>query len=132
MKYMIALMLALTLNATANVMMRVGSQRLSKGGVSVESGIQPLIAAFATNWVLIVGLCCFALNVLFYIYALSAPHMKISLAYPIMVGGGFVIIAIVGKFWLAETLTAGQWAGVVAIMLGVWLVAREMMPNAAG
>ena len=132
MKYMIALMLALTLNAMANVMMRVGSQRLDKGGVSLANGLQPLISAFASNWVLIVGLCCFALNVLFYIYALSAPHMKISMAYPIMVGGGFIIIAIVGKFWLAETLSVGQWAGVVAIMLGVWLVAREMVPNAAG
>ena len=132
MKYMIALMLALTLNATANVMMRVGSQRLAKAGVSLADGVQRVIAAFATNWVLIVGLCCFALNVLFYIYALSAPHMKISVAYPVMVGGGFVIIAIVGKFWLAETLTTGQWAGVAAILIGVWLVAREMVPNEVG
>jgi multidrug transporter EmrE-like cation transporter len=127
MKYALALAMALTLNATANLMMKFGVVRFQKTGIRLEQGFLPVVESLFTNWVLIVGICCFACNVLFYTYALSG--IKISVAYPIMVSGGFAIIAILAWRYLQETLTPGQWMGVFMILIGVYLVARQMRPD---
>ncbi len=126
MKHVIALVLALTLNAAANLMMKVGSGRFSTSGLNAEPGLRSLTATLSQNWVLILGLLCFAVNVVFYAYALRAPFLPVSVAYPIMVGGGFAIIALVAWWFLGERMSALQWAGVVMILLGVFLVAREV------
>jgi len=128
MKYGIALAMALILNATANLMVKFGVRRFSASGITMEQGPWAVASALLTNWVLILGLLFFASNTFFYTYALS--NIKISIAYPVMVGGGFVIIAFVAWMYLSETLTGGQWAGIIFIMLGVYLVARQMQPQA--
>lgn len=130
MRYAIALLLALSLNATANLMMKFGVKRFGESGVATQQGPAAAIGALATNWVLVVGLICFAVNVAFYTYALSG--IKISVAYPIMVSGGFAIIALVAWRYLGETLTVAQWAGVAMILAGVVLVAREMRTMPGG
>jgi len=124
MKYGLALAAALILNATANLMMKFGVRRFGQSGVSLEQGGGAVAWALLTNWVLVLGLIFFASNVLFYMYALSG--IKISIAYPVMVSGGFAIIAIVAWKYLGETLTFAQWAGVGFILIGVVLVARQM------
>ena len=131
MKHAIALTLALTLNAAANLMMKSGARRFAEVGPGPQQGLGHAVAALAGNWVLILGLLCFAVNAAFYIYALTADYMKVSLAYPIMVGGGFTIIALVAWKFMGETLTPGQWVGIALILLGVVIVAREMNPSTA-
>jgi len=126
MKHVIALVLALALNAAANLMMKVGSTRLNRPGPSDGSGASGLINLVINNWVLILALVFFATNVLFYAYALKAEFLPVSMAYPIMVGGGFAIIALVAWWFLGERMSAMQWAGVVMILVGVILVAREV------
>jgi len=123
MKYAIALVIALTLNATANLMIKFGMERFKAAGVTTADGAVAVGSALLTNWVLIAGLCCFALNVGFYAYALKG--LPISVAYPIMVTVGFAIIVTVAGMYLHERLTTGQWIGVCLILIGVWLVARQ-------
>ena len=86
MRYMAALILALVLNAGANLMMKFGMKRLGSAGGHIENSFGGWVHALVDNWVLLVGLGCFAVNVLFYTYALK--KIPISLAYPIMVGAG--------------------------------------------
>ena len=126
MKYGIALIAALLLNAAANLMMKFGVRRFGSSGVGLEHGPAVAAGTILSNWVLILGLVLFASNVVLYTYALSG--IRISVAYPIMVSGGFAIIALVAWRWLGETLTTGQWLGVAMILVGVFLVARNMQP----
>jgi len=130
MKYGIALALALTLNAVANLMMKFGVKRFEGLELNLSKGLTPAISAITTNWVLLLGLLCFAVNVIFYTYALSG--IKVSIAYPIMIGGGFAIIAVVAGKYLNETLSPPQWIGVALIIIGVMLVARGMNSTAGG
>lgn len=123
MRYFIALAAALMLNATANLMMKFGIERFKAAGVSMAEGLWPVLAALITNWVLILGLVCFATNVMFYTYALK--ELPISIAYPIMVTLGFAIIVVVAGIYLKERPTALQWVGVALILVGVWLVAWD-------
>jgi multidrug transporter EmrE-like cation transporter len=82
-----------------------------------------MLVALITNWVLILGLFCFATNVILYTYALKG--LPISVAYPIMVTVGFAIIVIVAGLYLDEHPTRWQWLGVTLILIGVWLVAWQ-------
>jgi small multidrug resistance pump len=129
MRYIVALLLALLLNASANLLMKFGMLRLGNGHARIDLGAGGLWNTLTSNWVLAAGVFCFAINVVFYTYALK--RIPISLAYPIMVGAGFAIIAVVAWRYLGESLSTGQWLGVGLILTGIVLVAREMRPLAA-
>ena len=124
MKYGIALVMALTLNAVANLMMKLGANRLNASPPHFKGGIANLVEIALSNWVLLLGLVFFAGNVVLYTFALKG--IPISTAYPIMVGAGFVIISVGAWKLLGERLSATQWGGVGLILFGVWLVAREI------
>lgn len=127
MKYVFALTAALVLNATANVCMKVGMKSMAASGGVLRNGITAAVKSVATSNVLMVGLVCFTLNAAFYMYALQSKALKITIAYPIMVGGGYALIALVARFHpaLNERLTWGQMLGVGLVFLGVLLIALQ-------
>ncbi len=115
---------ALVLNAAANVLLKVGS----KTAEAATAG--PSAAAQALNFLNLptaCGIFLFAANVLFYRKALDS--VNISVAYPIMVGGSMILVALAA--WLLpaieEQIHAPQLIGMALILAGVWLVSR--MPN---
>ena len=132
MKYVIALVTALLLNATANLMMKAGMIRVQAEGGLLTGGLAAAVRTVLTSPVLMIGLICFALNAACYMFALQSQALKISLAYPVMVGGGYAIIATVACLWLGERMTVGQWVGVVLIMAGVLTIAVRMPAEVTG
>ena len=133
MKYVIALCGALVLNAAANLMMKVGSSEVARGGGFFRDGALGALRSFLGSPILIAGLLCFGINAFLYMFALQSKTLKISLAYPIMVGGGYAIIAVTAYFWpgLRERLDAVQWAGVMLILAGVFIVATRTVGGEA-
>ncbi|MBN2055376.1 EamA family transporter [bacterium] len=124
MKYFFALGLALLLNATANLLMKFGMKRIAESGGLFQHGATAGLWSIVTSPVLVAGMICFGLNLGAYMYALQ--NLPISVAYPVMVTVGFAIIVIVAGIWLGERLNLLQWAGVGAILLGVWMVASQV------
>ncbi len=126
--HVIALIVALILNATANLLMKVGMQTVDQAGGLMRDGLFGAIKTVLTSATLFIGLSCFALNAAFYMFALQSKALKISVAYPIMVGGGFAMIAIIARFHpaLNERLTNVQMIGVGLILVGVITVASSM------
>lgn len=118
---LIFLITALTLNAAANVLMRVGARNMPalEGLSLIDKGL-----AVAGNWALVLGLIFFASNVLFYILALR--KINISVAYPIMTAGGLLIISVVSWFALGERLTNLQIGGIFVIAVGIAMIAYHM------
>ena len=126
MKYALALLAALALNATANLLIKFGMRGMDlelNGSSPMENGILGLIKLLLRHWEVLAGLVCFGLNVVFYAYALQ--KLPISVAYPIMVTTGFAIIVTIAGWKLHEKLTLSQWIGVVTILIGVGLVAKD-------
>jgi small multidrug resistance pump len=128
MRYLVALAAALVLNACANLLMKVGMKDVAAGGGVLRDGLAGVVRTIVSSWPLLIGLGCFALNAAFYMYALQSRALKISVAYPIMVGGGFALIAVAARFHpaLAERLNAAQVAGVVLVFAGILLIASQM------
>lgn len=133
MKYVVALSAALVLNAVANLCMKMGMKTVAEGGGMLAGGPVGAVKAILTSPVLLAGLICFGSNAFLYMYALQSRTLKISLAYPLMVGGGYAIIALVAALApnLRERLSAGQWLGVALILTGVVVVAALTPPEAA-
>jgi small multidrug resistance pump len=133
MQYVLALTAALILNATANLLMKAGMNTVAASGGVLKDGIAAGIKTVLTSVPLVIGLTFFGLNAALYMYALQSRTLKISIAYPIMVGGGYALIAIVAKFHpaLAERLTWGQAAGVGLVLVGIILIASQGEPAAA-
>lgn len=129
-KYLAALIVALLFNATANLLMKIGMKSVADGGGVLRDGVGGAMRLVLTSAPLMIGLTCFALNAVFYMYALQSKSLKISIAYPIMVGGGFGLIALIAHWHpaLLERLTALQMIGVAMILGGILLVASQMEP----
>lgn len=130
MKHVAALMAALMLNAAANLMMKAGASQLAAGGetkaaAGTAAAVYGLVSGILSNPLLLIGLICFGLNAVCYMYALQSDALKISMAYPVMVGGGYTIIATVAYFALRERMTPFQWFGVALILAGVVMVASQ-------
>ena len=122
MMHIISLVVALVLNATANLMIKAGARAIQQQHVG-EAAV-PLIgalkAAVVNPW-LIGGVLCFGLNLAAYSYALT--KLPVSWAYPIMVSVGYAITVCGAAVWFSERLSPRQMVGVAVILAGVWIVA---------
>ena len=98
----VLLLVAVAVNALANVLLKTAS------GKGLMSGITVL------------ALGAFALNVLFYFFALRA--LPLSTAYPIKVAGTFVLVNGASVLLLRESVQPAQIAGYLLIVAGVAFV----------
>jgi len=132
MKYVLALIVALVLNASANLLMKLGMRPVEQSGGMMRDGVLAAVKTVFTSPALVLGLVFFGVNAFFYMYALQSKALKISIAYPVMVGGGYALIAVVARFHpaLLERLTLGQMAGVLLVFAGVVIIAASSGPTA--
>ncbi|MDP6633386.1 MAG: SMR family transporter [Phycisphaerae bacterium] len=115
----IPLIVALVLNAGANVLMKVGAN--SADQLSENASSWARITNFL-NAATILAIVLFAANVLAYRKALD--NLSVSVAYPIMVSTGMVLITIVAVTpLLGERISLRQIGGMALIVVGVWLLA---------
>ena len=116
----IFLVIALIFNALANILMKLANV---KGITDHNCTLTERIINVYLSWPFIGGIVLFGLNLLCYTFALS--KLSLSIAYPIMVGSGFVIIGISSYFIFGERLTYVQIAGTFLILMGVILLAYQ-------
>jgi multidrug transporter EmrE-like cation transporter len=110
------LALAILFNATANVLIKVGMSRIN------GSGVASILFAALSQPVFWAGLILFGLALA--AYSLALTRLNLSIAYPIMVSMGLVIVVLVSGFYLNESISIIQILGFALIITGVWLVAR--------
>ena len=113
------LLTALVCNAAANVLIKYAMVR----GEPLPAGsslVSRLLGVISPLFVL--GVVLFGLNLMFYSMALRS--FRISVAYPVMVSGGYCLILIAGWFLFHERLNLVQYGGIALILSGIWLVVR--------
>lgn len=115
------IVIALILNATANILMKFGA---SKMGDIKGLGLFEIILKMISNPFLVTGVVFFVLNLLFYVMGLT--KINLSIAYPIMTSGGFLIISIFSFIYFRESLSFLQILGIIMIVVGITLVAYNM------
>ncbi len=112
----LALGFAVVFNALANVLMKAGARHLGQG-----MGVGLLRHALGDAYLLL-GIISFAVALGGYTLALT--RLQLSVAYPLMTGIGFLIVAIAGAMLFGERLVPLRVVGMAVILLGIILVAR--------
>jgi multidrug transporter EmrE-like cation transporter len=105
------LLFAAVANAAANLLLK----RSATGGTGEG------VAQYLTSYFL-VGVALFAVNVLLYAKALQG--IAVSIAYPILVGVGAVIVVVGSGVVFKESVSAAQLLGIGFIVAGVALIGR--------
>ncbi len=118
--HFIYLIIALVLNAIANILMKLANVRCS---LPPTAPTHDKIIELYLSWPFLTGLCAFGLNLLFYTQALN--KMALSIAYPLMTGTGFAIIGIFEYFIFSQRLSLLQIFGIILILIGIILVAQK-------
>ena len=109
------------LNALAQTLLKLGTNRL--GGMEFTLTNGPAIALKTlTMWPFLLGFACYGVSLVVWIAALS--RVPVTVAYP-MLSIGYVLNALIARWWLGESLSTGGWAGILLICAGVWLIARQ-------
>ncbi len=109
------------LTVLANLFLRYGLMK--SGGLAIRSGdwlagwtgtlMQPAFLA---------GLVCYGLAAVIWFYALSVTD--VSTGYPILVGLTFILVTMGAVGLFNETMNPYKMAGMVAILAGIFLVAK--------
>jgi multidrug transporter EmrE-like cation transporter len=108
------LIIAFTVNALASVLLKINTVK----GVGFKDVFS--LQSITGNLYLWAGLFLFAVNVVFYYLALRA--IPLSVAYPVMVVGTFLIVSFSSILIFRESLNSVQIIGYVLVILGITLV----------
>ena len=111
---------AIVLNALANILMKVGMNRIANQAKLAQA--DPMLLKMVTNPFIIIGLACFGLALVAYNIVLS--KLNLSIAYPLMTSVGYCIVVLASWLFLKERILPAQMIGFVFIIAGVWMVAR--------
>lgn len=100
--------------------MKIGVEQ--PGSAGIDRGIGGLILTILTTPLLLLGLGLYGIGALAWIAVLR--RMDLSNAYPFL-ALNFVLIALVSRFILGESLPPLRWMGIGVICVGILLVARS-------
>lgn len=109
------------LNAAAQILLKAGVRHM--GVISLQ--FPALVKAgfsLALNPYILAGLACYVVSVVVWLLALS--RVAVSIAYP-MLSIGYIVTALVAWLYLGEQMNLTRWAGILVIIIGVFLVARS-------
>jgi multidrug transporter EmrE-like cation transporter len=115
------LMTGVLLNAVAQLLLKAGTNALGVLTLSRETWTDTVVS-MATQGHFALGIGCYALSVVVWIFGLS--RVPVSIAYPLL-SVGYVVNAVAAHYLLGESVTASRWLGIGFIVIGVTLVARS-------
>ena len=116
---------AALLHAAWNTLVKASEDKeLDTYAVAAGSGVLALIilpflpAPASASWPWLAGSA--AVHILYFVFLAGAyRYGELSYVYPVMRGGGPMIVAASGAFVFAEALTGGQWLGVLLVCGGI-------------
>jgi len=113
--YIIPLIASVSLGAVAQLLLKKASVHLQ------QEDFLEKIKLILNSKFLWIGLTCYGLSMFFWLYVLSS--LELSKAYP-LVSLGYIATLLLGYFFLNEAITIQKISGIIAIMLGVYLLTK--------
>ena len=112
----IILFVALSFNALANIFIKAGTKTYT-GKMDWK-----FVLFLITNKFVILGVISFFLALIGYSYALT--KFPLNIAYPIMTGCGFAIVATASYFVFGESFGLLKFIGIFLIFIGIIFLSR--------
>lgn len=125
----LAVLGAALLHASWNVLVKSGADKeLETFNIAIGSGLVALVAALflpppaQASWPWVAGSA--VIHILYFVFLAGAYRFgELSYTYPVMRGGGPMIVAVVGALALGEVLPPGPTFGIVLICAGIFAFA---------
>ena len=115
----ILILVSVLLNRTAQLCIRKGMLLVGETGMS---NMITNLGVMVTNIWLWGAMICYAFSILLWMAVLS--KVEVSFAYPFL-SIGYVVVAVVGYYFLGESLSVIRIVGIVIICIGVYLISRS-------
>ncbi len=117
----ILVFVAVIFNTAAQLVLKVGIDRIGVFTFHWSNFIPILLKVMASPWI-IIGLVIYVGSVGIWLMVLS--RIPVSIAYPIA-SLGYLTSAIAAYYFLGENVTMLRIAGIVVILVGVYMVAKS-------
>jgi multidrug transporter EmrE-like cation transporter len=101
--------------AGAQLLLRHGAMNFAHDGLSLSLIVEPL-----RNLSILGGLVLHGVGFFLYVYILS--KLQLNVFYPVATGATIVLVALLSVALLRESLGLAQFAGIAAIVIGIFLV----------
>jgi len=112
--------IAVIINVAAQLLLKAGMDKLGYFNISWANVI-PVAFKLMGNLFIIGGFSCYIFSAIIWLIVLS--RTEVSVAYP-LISIGYILNAIAAYYLFGEALTFMRIAGIVVIMIGVYLIAR--------
>lgn len=116
----VLLLVCVALNTIAQVLLKAGVKTVGAINFSWQN-IGRAAWSLALEWHIFTGLVCYVMSVAIWLLVLS--RTEVSVAYP-MSSLGYIATAVVAWYLFDEPMTPMRVAGIIIIMIGVYLIAR--------
>jgi multidrug transporter EmrE-like cation transporter len=114
------ILISVASGVTGQTVLKMGVEQ--PGSAGIDRGLGGLITTIVTTPLVLLGLALYGVGALAWIVVLR--RMDLSHAYPFL-ALNFVLIALVSRFVLGESLPPMRWLGIGVICAGILLVARS-------
>jgi multidrug transporter EmrE-like cation transporter len=115
------ILIGVILNALAQLLLKLGANKLGPEPFTGRS-IPDNALAVLSQWPYWLGFSFYGISLVVWIIALT--KVPVTVAYP-MLSIGYVLNALIARYWLGESLALSGWAGITFICIGVTLIARS-------
>jgi multidrug transporter EmrE-like cation transporter len=120
MKNILLILLSVSLNAAAQILMRWGMLRV--GEVSLGASLVTALPRMIGNIFLWLAMASYGVSIITWMIVLS--RVEVSFAYAFL-SLGFVLVTVIGYFFFYEHVTPIRVMGIALICAGVFFVSRS-------
>lgn len=110
------------IGAFGGILMKVGATAIGSPNITSVGGVLQFLLHLATNVPMMSGMALYFLSAIIWSYLLT--KLEISFVQPIL-ALTYVATPILAMLLLHENVTALRWAGIIVIIVGVFIVARS-------
>lgn len=119
MKNILLILLSVSLNAAAQILMRWGMLRV--GEVSLAQSLVTALPRMISNVFLWLAMASYGISIVTWMVVLSRVEVSYAYAFSSL---GFVLVAIMGAFMLKEPIPAQRAAGIAVVCIGIIILAK--------
>ena len=119
MKNILLILLSVSLNAAAQILMRWGMLRV--GEVSLAQSLVTALPRMISNVFLWLAMASYGISIVTWMVVLSRVEVSYAYAFSSL---GFILVAIIGALILKEPIPAQRVAGIAVVCIGIIILAK--------
>jgi multidrug transporter EmrE-like cation transporter len=120
-KSILLILISISIAVGGQILLKIGMNRIGNINVNSMSSLGHLFLGVVKSPIVLVGLFMYVISAAIWLVVISA--VDLSFAYP-FIGLTYVLILIVSKFILKESVNPIRWAGAAIITIGVVVISR--------